>query len=117
MYVLDVHLSVSLHPFDIIGVRIVDEFLAKSGATGSSCADFRETADMISRVAFKMFLGISPEVSGWNKEGTAFSLLLHDNPLADFVEVPPQYQELQYCNLLCGVLQGALEMVQLQVRV
>lgn len=62
-----------------------------------------------------MFLGISPEISSWNRENTAFSLIFNDNPLVDFVELPPQYQELSYCNLLCGIIAGALEMVQLQV--
>lgn len=96
-----------------IGVRLVDEFLAKSGTT--NCANFKETADVISKVAFKMFLGIVPEVTSWNQESTAFSLIFNDNPLLDFVELPPQYQNLQYCNMLCGVVKGALEMVQLQV--
>lgn len=36
---------------------------------------------------------------------------LPDNPLADFVELPPAYGELRYSNLLCGVIRGALEMV------
>jgi hypothetical protein len=62
-----------------------------------------------------MFLGIVPEVTAWNLENSAFSLIFNDNPLLDFVELPPQYQNLQYCNLLCGVVKGALEMVQLQV--
>ena len=96
-----------------IGVRLVDEFLAKSQTT--SCASFKDTADIISKVAFKMFLGIVPEVTSWNAENTAFSLIFNDNPLLDFVELPPQYQNLQYCNVLCGVIKGALEMVQLQV--
>lgn len=96
-----------------IGVRLVDEFLAKSGI--NSCSNFKETADIISKVAFKMFLGIVPEVTNWNKENTAFSLIFNDNPLVDFVELPPQHQNLQYCNILCGVIKGALEMVQLQV--
>ncbi len=94
-------------------MRLIDEFLAKSGV--NSCANFRETADIISKVAFKMFLGISPEVSSWNSENTAFSLIFNDNPLIDFVELPPQYQDLSYCGLLCGIITGALEMVQLQV--
>lgn len=34
-----------------------------------------------------------------------------DNPLADFVELPDEYRELEYCNLLCGVVRGALDMV------
>lgn len=95
------------------GVRLIDDFLAKSGV--DNCSNFRETADVISKVAFKMFLGISPEVVQWNKENTSFSLIFVDNPLVDFVELPPQYLELSYCNLLCGIIVGALEMVQLQV--
>jgi len=73
-----------------IGIRIIDEFLAKSGVT--SCSNFKETAETISKVilsikfntlenknyyvinqvAFKMFLGISVEVSNWNVEGKSF---------------------------------------------
>lgn len=87
-----------------IGVRLIDEFLAKSGV--QNCSNFKETADVISKVAFKMFLGISPEVTAWNKDNTAFSLLFTDNPLIDFVELPPQYSNLQYCNVLCGIVKG-----------
>jgi hypothetical protein len=97
----------------LVGVRLIDEFLAKSGVT--NCSNFRETADVISKIAFRMFLGISPEVANWNKENTSFSLMLVDNPFVDFVELPPDYQELSYCSILCGVIKGALEMVQLQV--
>ena len=39
-----------------IGTRLIDEFLAKSGV--SNCSDFVETADVIAKVAFKMFLGV-----------------------------------------------------------
>lgn len=92
---------------------MVDEFLAKSGV--SNCSNFRDTADTISKVAFKMFLGITPEVSLWNKENSSFSLIFTENPLVDFVELPPKYLDLHYCNVLCGVIKGALEMVQLQV--
>jgi hypothetical protein len=106
-------LSVSLRGRNI-GVRIIDEFLAKSAIT--SCSNFRDTADMIAKVAFKMFLGITVEVTSWSADGNAFSLILTDNPLVEFVELPVQYQELQYCRLLCGVIMGALEMVQLNVQ-
>lgn len=37
--------------------------------------------------------------------------ILEDNPLTDFVELPEQLSNLKYCNLLCGVVRGALEMV------
>jgi len=96
-----------------IGIRLIDEFLAKSGVT--SCQNFRETAEVIAKVAFKMFLGINADVTSWNTEGTAFSIVIYENPLTDFVELPPQYAELQYSNVLAGAIRGALEMVQLQV--
>lgn len=96
-----------------IGIRIIDEFLAKTGI--SNCKSFKDTAEMIAKVAFKMFLGVTAEVSAMSADGNAFSLILNDNPLAEFVELPPQYSNLQYSNILVGVLQGALEMVQLQV--
>ncbi|KAJ1454138.1 NO signaling/Golgi transport ligand-binding domain-containing protein [Pelagophyceae sp. CCMP2097] len=97
-----------------IGTRLVDEFLAKSGVTG--CRDFTETADVIAKIAFRMFLGVAVDVANWNPEKTACSLLLYDNPLGDFVELPPPYNtELLYSNVLCGVVRGALEMVQMRV--
>lgn len=160
-----------------IGVRIIDEFLAKSGKFiyflkqilnsfffkfffkikfigTTNCSNFKDTADMIAKVAFKMFLGITADVGGWtgnefnapssmtagpstnapggnnattaggannnnnnsqNSGVTGFSLILNDNPFTEFVELPPMYANLHYSNLLCGVIRGALEMVQLQV--
>lgn len=95
-----------------IGLRLADEFLAKSGV--SNCKDFVETADVIAKVAFKMFLGVAVDVASWNQEKNACSLILYDNPLADFVELPTN-ANLYYSNILCGVLRGALEMVQLKV--
>jgi hypothetical protein len=53
-----------------------------------------------------MFLGITPDVSGWNKESNSFSLIFSENPLVEFVEVPPQYQDLQYCSILVGIIKG-----------
>ncbi len=46
-----------------------------------------------------------------------FSLTLEENPLAEFVELPPEAREggLWFSNVLAGVLRGALEMVQMQV--
>uniref|UniRef100_A0A7S0Q9U7 Trafficking protein particle complex subunit n=1 Tax=Cryptomonas curvata TaxID=233186 RepID=A0A7S0Q9U7_9CRYP len=96
-----------------IGQRLVDELLAKSGL--GSCADFKETAEVIAKVGFKMFLGSAATVSKWNGEDTAFSLLIDENPLVDFVELPEHLRALKYCNVLCGVIRGALEMVNLKV--
>lgn len=58
-----------------------------------------------------MFLGVSGTVSNWNAESTECSLILDDNPLVDFVELPETCQGLWYCNVLCGVIRGALEQV------
>mmetsp|Transcript_8629 Transcript_8629/g.29422 ORF Transcript_8629/g.29422 Transcript_8629/m.29422 type:complete len:137 (+) Transcript_8629:2-412(+) len=96
-----------------IGVRLIDEFLAKTGV--SSCESFRDTAELIAKAGFRAFLGVSAEVGGWNADSTAFSLMLADNPLTEFVELPPQYRGLYYSNILCGVIRGALEMVQIRV--
>ena len=38
--------------------------------------------------------------------------ILDDNLLIDFVELPEGCQALKYCNILCGVIRGALEMVR-----
>mmetsp|Transcript_13126 Transcript_13126/g.20604 ORF Transcript_13126/g.20604 Transcript_13126/m.20604 type:complete len:162 (+) Transcript_13126:62-547(+) len=45
-----------------IGQRLIDELLAKSGV--GACADLRETAEVMSKVGFKMFLGVAAKVLG-----------------------------------------------------
>uniref|UniRef100_A0ABK0L7L5 Trafficking protein particle complex subunit 3 n=4 Tax=Euarchontoglires TaxID=314146 RepID=A0ABK0L7L5_RAT len=96
-----------------IGVRLIEDFLARSNV--GRCHDFRETADVIAKVAFKMYLGITPSITNWSPAGDEFSLILENNPLVDFVELPDNHSALIYSNLLCGVLRGALEMVQMAV--
>ena len=60
-----------------------------------------------------MFLGIVPVVTNWSPAGDEFSLLVENNPLTDFVELPEGHSNLNYSNILCGVLRGALEMVSM----
>ena len=98
-----------------IGVRLIDEYLAKSGSSGA-CQNHRETADEIAKVAFKMFLGISADVTSWNAERNTFCLVLYENPLTEFVELPEELSGLVYSNVLCGAIRGALEMILLSVR-
>ena len=44
-------------------------------------------------------------------------MILRDNPLSDFVVLPPQIRnELWYSNVLTGIVRGALEMINLKVR-
>lgn len=40
----------------VVGIRIIDEFLAKSGVT--SCNNFRETAEMIAKVVLPFSITI-----------------------------------------------------------
>ena len=61
-----------------MGTRVIDELLAKSSV--GSCADFRETAEVIAKVGFKMFLGVTAGVSGWTQDDTEFSLIRESSP-------------------------------------
>lgn len=96
-----------------IGVRLIDEFLAK--AKIGRCSSFKDTADVIAKQAFYMFLNVQASVANWTSDGQEFSLVMTDIPLADFVELPEEYKDLKYCSLLCGVIRGALEMVNMDV--
>jgi len=99
-----------------IGMRLIEDFLAKSNIL--ECKNFRETADAIAKIGFKIFLNVTPNVVNWSADSKSFSLVFEENPLADFVELPDDgraQDELWYSNILCGVLRGALEMVSMQV--
>ncbi|PSN71688.1 trafficking protein-like protein particle complex subunit 3 [Corynespora cassiicola Philippines] len=99
-----------------IGLRLIEDFLAKSSTP--ACANFREVAEMISKVGFKIFLNITPTITNWSSDNKQFSLVFDENPLADFVELPDDgraQDELWFSNILVGVLRGALEMVHMQV--
>ncbi|KAL8827484.1 MAG: hypothetical protein Q9191_003160 [Dirinaria sp. TL-2023a] len=101
-----------------IGMRLVEDFFAKSGIP--RCNSLRDTADTISRIGFKIFLNITPTITNWTADNKQFSLVFEENPLADFVELPDDgraQDELWYSNILCGILRGALEMVQMQIEV
>lgn len=69
------------------------------------------STDTSAQVGFKMFLGITASVTNWDADGTSCSLVFEENPLVDFVELPDTCQGLYYCNILSGVVRGALEMV------
>lgn len=96
-----------------MGVRIIEDFLAKTSS--GRCMDLKDTADKI-QSAFRMYLGIQPNVANWSQAGDEFSFILDLNPLTDLVELPDNLRNLKYCNIICGVIRGALEMVQLDVQ-
>merc|ERR1740117_2221690 len=96
-----------------IGCRLIEEFLAKSKV--QSCNNFKETGHVIAKVAFKMFLGISADATKWSANSKQFSLVFKGNPLQDFVQLPSHLSGLHYCNILCGIIRGALCMVRMVV--
>lgn len=110
-----------------MGVRCVDEYLAKLSTAAPPCSNFLETAEVLAKSAFKMFLGITADVIvheklGDDNEGQSYSLLLTDNPLAIFVEMPDTFldkenpkSQLEYNQLYCGLIRGALEMLNMRV--
>ncbi|KZV73422.1 BET3 family protein [Peniophora sp. CONT] len=123
-----------------IGTRLIEDFLARAPQVGR-CADFRETGEVIAKVGFKSFLNITPNVTHFAGSSTgantapstpvnnrasvptaaasnpSFVLTFDENPLAEFVELPEEALEggLWFSNVLCGVLRGALEMIQIRV--
>lgn len=62
-----------------------------------------------------MFLGISALVSQWSPDKKTFSLIFEENPLAEFADLPESCSTLWYSNMLCGVIRGSLEMVNMKV--
>lgn len=97
---------------------MIEDVLARAPSI-RKCADFRDTAEILTRIGFKMFLGTTPSVANvqLTNDLKVFSVVIEDkdNPLTEYVELPPELNGLAYCSMLCGVIRGALEMVQLQV--
>jgi len=109
-----------------IGIRCVDEFLSKSELAGfviPTCKNMRDTAEVVAKGGFKMFLGIPCEVANFNADGKAFSLIIYENPLSIFVEIPSTSEEFRgedlssicYSNIYCGIVRGVLESVNIKV--
>ena len=62
-----------------------------------------------------MFLGVTADVRVDSDVG--YSLVLSQNPLADFVELPDERSDLKYSNVLAGCIKGCLESVGFEVEV
>ncbi|KAH3900194.1 probable Trafficking protein particle complex subunit BET3 [Saccharomycodes ludwigii] len=98
-----------------IGNRIIEDFLARTALP--RCYTLETMGEVLSKVAFKIFLNITPKYKISNNNNDLI-LTLGENPLSDFVELPSDaMKDLWYSNILCGVLKGALEMVQLDCQV
>ena len=90
-----------------IGIRLIDDFISKGNI--GTCQTFKDTLDFISKVGFKMYLGVNCDVTIYSEK--EFGLCFQENPLNDFVELPEKYYGLWYCNLIPGIICGALECV------
>ena len=111
----EIHLQLDKMGYSM-GVRCVDEILAKSEQAGivlPPCISLKDTAEVVAKTGFRMLLGMNVDITV--KDESSFSLLFSDNPLALFVELPEEYKELQYSRVYCGILRGALEQVNLKV--
>jgi len=119
----------------------------------------KDTAEVVAKVGFRMFLGMTCETGNFSADGRAFSLFLYENPLSIFVELPesvgvgggdkvgsskgsggstggsvgggdgetlssggaaagaggPDWSQIKYSNVYCGVIRGALEQVSMRV--
>lgn len=96
---------------------MVDEFFARSPSSQAPCSDFRTTIDVVAKQALRMFLNISAEVEKWDAESKSCFLVFRENPLAEFVILPPACQNtLWYSNVLCGILRGALDIINIDVK-
>ena len=42
----------------------------------------------MAKQAFKMFMGVTCDIANFDADGKAFSLILNENPLSDFVVLP-----------------------------
>lgn len=96
-----------------IGLRLIEDYLAKSSSP--RCKDLKDVADKIQH-AFRLYLNVMPTVDHWSQTCDEFSVILYNNPLTEFVELPDSLQNMNYLNILPGIIRGALEMVSIPVR-
>jgi hypothetical protein len=91
-----------------IGIRFIEEVLAKAPELKVS-QQFMESVDVV-KVAMKLFLGVTVEIVTSGED--QYIVKMNENPLMVFVELPEDRQDLQYSQLLAGMLRGMLEMLQ-----
>lgn len=96
-----------------IGTRLINDFLSKTST--AKCRDIRDVADKI-KLAFQMYLNVTPNIDDWSESGDEFTVNLYGNPLTEFVELPNSLQNITYLNIIPGIIRGSLEMVSINVR-
>ena len=70
-----------------------------------------------------MFLGVTGETKDYvfeadkKEKNLNFHLILNENPLLNYVELPADLKPLEYQNILCGIIRGAFYTLNLTGRV
>lgn len=90
-------------------------------ANNAICSDFKQVVNSFAKVlqenikdGLRMFLGVTAEVKDELYEfekktkNVSFRLVISENPLLSFVDLPGELRALEYQNILCGVIRGAL---------
>ena len=104
-----------------IGIRLIDDFLAKS------CIDppktFEEAISIITNIALRFYLNVGAKYELVktdsnmidNNQQYEYRIFFSENPLNDYVELPEKFKGLWYSNMICGVIRGALEAINIKV--
>ena len=104
-----------------IGIRLIDDFLAKS------CIDppktFEEAISIITNIALRFYLNVGAKYELVKTDSNMidtnqqyeYRIFFSENPLNDYVELPEKFKGLWYSNMICGVIRGALEAINIKV--
>ena len=104
-----------------IGIRLIDDFLAKS------CIDppktLEEAINIITNNALSFYLNAGAK---WelikndnnmmdSNQQNEYRIYFNENVLNEYVELPDKFKGLWYSNMICGVIRGALEAINIKV--
>ena len=104
-----------------IGIRLIDDFLAKSCLPPPKTFD--DAISIITNTALKFYLGVGAKKELVKTDNNMidtnqqyeYRIYFNDNPLNDYVELPDKFKGLWYSNMICGVIRGALEAINIKV--
>ena len=104
-----------------IGIRLIDDFLAKSCLPPPKTFD--EAISIITNNALSFYLGVGAKKELVKTDNNMidtnqqyeYRIYFNDNPLNDYVELPDKFKGLWYSNMICGVIRGALEAINIKV--
>lgn len=99
-----------------MGSRLIDEFLARTSLRCGPTVDFRDALEIIAKVAFRQYLNVNATLVRMDEQEAVISLD-SDGLGGELVELPDEAVKggLRYANVLCGMIRGALEMVNVLV--